>query len=272
MSNLTVQEVKEDLMKNYKSAIDNYFQKNEKESLKFLSSIVNTVQQNPKLLECEKTSLYNAFMKCAEMNLYPSNVSWEAYVLPYFVKGVPTAQFQLWYKGIVTLLYRAGTTTIYSDIVKKNDTIKIVSGMEPKIEHEYPIGDRWEPIGVYVWAEVNGKRTFKYMSRAEVETFKKFSQSASSDKEWVKKESPWNQDKDPELNMWRKTCLKQLSKLLPMNEDIYKAIAEDNQEADIEEYAKRKLRDSDKSEGLSASALLKIEEPQEETSNQTENE
>ncbi len=101
---------------------------------------------------------------------------------------------------------------------------------------------------MYVWAEVNGQRTFKYMSKAEVETFKKFSQSASSSNEWVKKNSPWEIDKDPELNMWRKTCLKQLSKMLPMNEDIYKAIAEDNQEADIEEYAKRKLRESDKAE------------------------
>lgn len=97
------------------------------------------------------------------------------------------------------------------------------------------------------------------MSKAEVEEFKKFSQSASSDKDWVRKESPWNEDKDPEKNMWRKTCLKQLSKMLPMNEDIYKAIAEDNQEGDIEEYAKRKLRESDKSEGVSAASLLKLD-------------
>lgn len=154
-NSLTVQEVKEDLWKQHKSAIENYFKKNEKEALKFLTSVSNTIQQNPKLLECEKTSLYNAFMKCAELGLYPSSISGEAYVLPYFVKGVSTAQFQLGYKGIVTLLYRAGTTTIYSDIVKKNDTIKIVSGMEPRIEHEYPLGDRGEAIGVYVWAEVN---------------------------------------------------------------------------------------------------------------------
>lgn len=139
---LTIQEFKQDLMATQKAAIDNFFKKNEKDAMKFLSSVGNTVQQNPKLLECEKSSLLNAFMKCAEFGLYPSSVSGEAYVLPYSIKGVMTAQFQLGYKGVVTLLYRAGTTTIYSDIVKEKDTIRITSGMEPKIEHEYPVGER----------------------------------------------------------------------------------------------------------------------------------
>lgn len=231
-----------------------------------MSAIVNSVQQNPKLLECERSSLYNAFMKCAEFNLYPSSVSGEAYVIPYSVRGVPTAQFQLGYKGVVTMLYRAGTKAIYSDLVRANDKFRVISGMNPTIEHEYSLGDRGEPIGVYVWAELNGQKVFKYMSRTEVETFKKFSQSASSKNEWAQKESPWNQDKDPELNMWRKTCLKQLAKLLPMNEDIYKAIDEDNKEGDVKEYQMRAMKESAKSEGTSlASVLGQPEEPLEAT-------
>jgi len=162
------------------------------------------------------------------------------------------------------MLYKAGTTAIYSDIVKANDKIRVVSGMEPKIEHEYPLGDRGEPIGVYVWAEINGKRVFKYMSRAEVEAFKTFSQSASSKNEWARSESPWNPAKDPELNMWRKTCLKQLAKLLPMNEDIYKAIDEDNKEGDIKEFQKRSMKESAQSEGSDVANLLGESEDAEE--------
>lgn len=257
MANLTVSDVKSELQKNYQAALNNYFAGDNKKTMKFLSAVGYVAQSVPKLLECDKESLITAFMKCAELDLYPSSVSGEAYILPYWNGSAKKtmAQFQLGYKGIVTLLYKAGTTAIYSDIVKKNDTIKIISGMEPRIEHEYPLGDRGEPIGVYVWAFLNGNRMFKYMSKSEVEEFKKFSQSASGK---YPDSSPWADDKDPEKNMWRKTCLKQLSKMLPMNEDIYKAIAEDNKESDIEEYAKKTLREKAVAEGPSAAALLDI--------------
>lgn len=82
-----------------------------------------------------------------------------------------------------------------------------------------------------------GETVFKYMSKTEVLAFKEFSQSKGSSY------SPWNPSNDPELWMWRKTCLKQLSKTLPQNEQLAVAIAEDDKEADIKEYAQQQIKD-----------------------------
>lgn len=37
------------------------------------------------------------------------------------------------------MLYRAGTKAIYSDLVRKNDKFRVISGMNPTIEHEYAL-------------------------------------------------------------------------------------------------------------------------------------
>jgi recombinational DNA repair protein RecT len=74
-----------------------------------------------------------------------------------------------------------------------------------------------------------GGRVAKIMSRKEIMAIgEKFSKSYKSGF------SPWNPQQDPELWMWKKTVLKQAAKLVPKNESIYKAIAEDNKDSEIE--------------------------------------
>src|SRR5437016_4762781 len=84
------------LHKHYMAQIKNFFG-DEKQAMKFLSSVMAAVQKLPKLLECEPMSLINSFMTMAQLGLMPSDVSGEAYVLPYKDK----AQFQLGYQGLV---------------------------------------------------------------------------------------------------------------------------------------------------------------------------
>lgn len=228
---MTTDQVKQSLATQYQKALNNFFAWDEKKTLKFLSAVGYCVQSTPKLLECSEQSLMWSFMKCAEYNLFPSSVSGEVYILPYGW----IAQFQLGYKGIISLLYRAGIGSIYTDIVRANDRFKVTSGLNPNIEHEYALENRWDPIWVYVVCSVNNEKIWKYMWRDEVLAFKKFSKSAWSTS------SPWDPKNDPELNMWRKTVIKQVAKNLSLTEDVYSAIAEDNKDWDIEEYQKRSL-------------------------------
>jgi len=231
---LGLADLKTMLATNYMKQIENYFG-DPKKAMKFLSSVVASVQKNPKLLECEPTSVINAFITMAQLELMPSEVSGEAYVLPYNDrnKGL-IAQFQLGYQGLVTLFYRAGAKKIHSDIVRKNDKFSYVNG---EITHEPDVfsADRGEARGAYVIIDLQqGGRVAKVMSAAEIMGIgKKFSKSYSSSF------SPWNQSQDPELWMWKKTVLKQAAKLVPKNESIYKAIAEDNKDSEIEDHKDR---------------------------------
>lgn len=55
--------------------------------------------------------------------------------------------------------------------------------------------------------------------------------------------SPWNESKDPELWMWKKTVLKQVAKLVPTNERLVQAINYDNEgDTDFEEIARNDLK------------------------------
>lgn len=245
---LTVDSLKLELMQQQQKALNNFFQGDEKKTLKFLSAVAYCASTTPKLLECTQESIISSFMKCAEYNLFPSTVSGEVYILPYerSIKDgsnwrkVTEAQFQLGYKGIVALLGRAGIK-VYTDIVKENDICEITSGMDQNIVHKYPLSSRGKAIGVYAIAvDAEGTKTMKYMSAEEVLEFKKFSKSKDSTF------SPWNQSNDPELNMWRKTLIKQISKNLPLTEEIAKAIAVDNEESSIEDFQKNSLLDRSK--------------------------
>jgi len=237
---LTVDTLKMELAGQQQKALNNFFKGDEKKTLKFLSAVAYCASTTPKLLECTQDSIISSFMKCAEYNLFPSTVSGEVYILPYFNKWKMEAQFQLGYKGIVALLARSGIK-IYTDIVKENDVCEITSGMDQNIIHQYPLTSRGKAIGVYaISVDSEGTKSMKYMSSVEVLEFKKFSKSKDSTF------SPWNQSNDPELNMWRKTVIKQIAKNLPLTEEVYKAIAVDNEESSIEDFQKNSLLDRSK--------------------------
>jgi len=212
------------LASNYQNQLNNYLGK--EKALKFLSAVISSVQRNPVLLDCEPTSVINSFITMAELNLMPSEVSGEAYVLPYN----KVAQFQLGYQGLVTLFYRAGAKSITAEIVYEKDDFTQENG---EIKHKAdPFNDdRGKAIGAYVIVELQaGGKIKEAMSKKQIlDMGKRFSKSFTS------KYSPWKEENDPRLWMWKKTVLKQVAKLVPKNETIYKAIAEDNKNSNVEE-------------------------------------
>lgn len=232
------------LHKNYMAQIQNFFG-DEKQAMKFLSSVMADVQKNPKLLECEPVSLVNSYMTMAQLGLMPSGVSGEAYVLPYaknkknpdntWTKTV-NAQFQLGYQGLITLFYRAGGTGLRAEVVRKNDKFSYLNGT---VHHEIDIfqsnAERGEVIGAYAIGNIKGQEMAKAMNIKDILTYKEFSKSKDSEF------SPWNSKNDPDDWMPKKTVLKQLMKLLPKNETIHKAIAYDNEDSRMSDVVK--LRD-----------------------------
>ena len=217
------------LAKNYLNQIKNFFG-DEKQSMKFLSSVMASVQKMPKLLECEPMSVINSFMTMAQLGLMPSDISGEAYVLPYNKGNAGmVAQFQLGYQGLVTLFYRAGGQSIRSEIIREHDEFSYENGI---IKHRIDIfkshAERGKPIGAYAIAVVNGIEISQAMNKDDI-----LGQAKTFSKSFSTQFTPWKEVNDPNLWMWRKTVLKQLGKLMPKNETIYKALAEDNQDGKL---------------------------------------
>lgn len=246
------------LHKNYQNQINNYFG-DEKKALKFLSSVVSSVQRTPELLNCEASSVINSFMVMAQLELMPSDVSGEAYVLPY--KG--KAQFQLGYQGLVTLFYRAGVKSITAEIVYEKDKFNYLNGV---IEHNPDVfaEDRGKPIGSYVIVETQqGGKISKVMKKSDIiDIGKKFSKSFNTSF------TPWKEENDPELWMWKKTVLKQVAKLVPKNETIYKAIDEDNKESNIAERQEAAMQEA---KSLRMGNLLKTSNNEEDSNQAKDN-
>jgi recombination protein RecT len=233
-----VKELQNFLATNYMKQIKNFFS-DEKQALKFLSSVMADVQRNPKLMESTPQSLINSYIQMAQLGFMPSGVSGEAYVLPYNNSKkngdgwivVKEAQLQIGYKGLVTLFYKAGVEKITAGIVRKNDKTTFING---EISHEVDMSlsasERGEAIGAYVTVKFKGESSTKYMNGKDIIAHaQKYSKSYDPNG----KNSPWNPINDMEKWMWMKTVLIQHSKLLPKNETINQAIAIDYQDSRI---------------------------------------
>lgn len=240
----------------YLKQIENFLS-DKNQAMRFVSGMVAAVQRNPKLLECTPISLMNSFVTMAQLQLMPSDISGEAYVIPYnntkkidgkFVK-VMEAQFQLGYQGLVTLFFRSGVKDIVAELIYEKDKFSYTNGV---IKHKPDIfaDDRGKVKGAYSIVRLGtGGVASKVMSKKEILGIaEKFSKSYKSDS------SPWDPDNDPQGWMLRKTVLKQIAKLVPKNEVIVKAIDEDNKDSII---ADRLESAKEESEGLTMGNLLK---------------
>jgi len=216
-----IDELKKSMTGELMTQVKNYYAGNKDEAMRFLTSAVEYVRRTPKLLQCDRSSLMMAFLQSAQFKFMPSGIAGEAYIIPYG----RDAKFQLGYQGVVTLLYRTEKiSTISAHIIYENDDFEYQEGLDTKLVHKPAMfgKKKGKAIGVYAVAQMrDGQKTFKVMDEEAVMAIKNLSKAKNV------KESPWNSDKDPELWMWKKTCLLQLAKLLPKTQDLQKAVDED---------------------------------------------
>ncbi len=175
---------------------------------------LTVLSQTPKLAECTQDSFLGALMTCAQTGLEPGPLG-QAYLVPYGNK----VTFIAGYRGLIDLAWRSGRlASIAAETVHENDDFTFEKGLRPDLKHTWKLGqDRGRAIGYYASAEMrDGGTVFVVMSRSEVEQIRKRSRSKDS--------GPWVTDYDA---MAKKTCIRQLSKYLPMSIEMAQAIAQD---------------------------------------------
>jgi recombination protein RecT len=191
----------------------------QEEVKKYIGLAIAEVSTTPMLIDASFESLCVALQKSAKMRLLPGV---DGHLLPYQgrVEFVPN------YQGIIKQVMRGGfIRRINAEIVYQKDQFAIELGLDRNLSHKpapLPISERGERVGAYVVFETGFRvRDFFYMSAAEIYFIKeKYTRKTSF--------SPWYQNNVHAENwMWKKTVLKQASKLWPKDVELASILAAD---------------------------------------------
>lgn len=179
---------------------------------RFTRVAMTTIAQNPKLLECNRASLFRSVMTCAQLGLLPDAVLGEAYMVPY--KNDVT--LQIGYKGLLKLARQSGQiSTVETGVIHSNDTFEWEQGITSKFRIVPRLGERGDPIAVFAVIRYrDGGYETEVMTVEEVEAIRKRAPSANSPA-W--KES-WGE-------MARKTVLRRILKKAPLSTEAAMAVA-----------------------------------------------
>lgn len=192
----------------------------------FVTSLLSIVNNNSHLAKATNTSVLNAAMKAATLDLpIDSNLGF-AYIVPYGSE----AQFQLGYKGLIQLAQRSGQIVklnageIYASQFKGynplTEDLEVDMTVLPKANEEV--------AGYFAFMRLsNGfEKTLFWTKDRVLAHGKKYSRSFSG------KTSPWQTDFGA---MARKTVLKHLlSTYAPLSIEMQQAIIEDNVDSEIQ--------------------------------------
>jgi recombination protein RecT len=171
----------------------------------FLSEVKVAAARAPKLADCTTISIVDALTTCAQLGLSPSGRLGSAYLIPYKDK----CTLVIGYRGYADLAYRSGdVATFHAEVVYQKDEWVHEEGLEPVLKHRRSEDDDPGHLrAVYAIAKMkDGTSAHVVMLRREVLAIKKRSR-ASGDGPWVTDES----------EMWRKTAIRRLIKLLPLS-------------------------------------------------------
>lgn len=186
-------------------------------------SIYRAVQANPSLMETTAESRKDAIMSIAQTGLLPNTPLGYASLIKYGSK----CTYQIQYQGQIELVMRSGQVrSIFAQVIHENDrVIKLIEGTRFQVEVERAWKDAGELRAVYALAEMNdGTIRGVLMTEDEVKKVR----GASAQYKSNPNESLWT--KWPE-EMWKKTAIKRLCKMLPRSIEISKVIEEDIDEA-----------------------------------------
>jgi recombination protein RecT len=199
------------------------------EPAQFVQIVLSEIKKNEKLLLAfneNPASMFASILAGAEIGLIPSDMLGEFYLIPRKIEGKMTVTPLIGYKGLVNIILRSGEVTkVHTQCVFEGEEFEPIYGLEPNIIHKpnYEVERSSKTLKfVYAVAKLkNGDYQFEVLSRGDIVKINSLSRYDNA--------LYFNDQKDPQMWMVRKTALIQLAKMLP--KDFYgkKAVEMDNQ-------------------------------------------
>jgi len=165
----------------------------------------------PGLIACTRSSLIGGFLQATQCGLEIGSHLGQAWLVPFRVKGTPTATLIIGYKGLVALAYRSGqVANVQAWDVRELDQYEPPSyGTRPEIVHRPVRGrEQSEVVAAYAIVRLRDSDTpnMEWMWRDEIDKVRSRSRAAA------RGDSPWNTDY---AMMARKTALRRACKYIP---------------------------------------------------------
>lgn len=184
---------------------------------------VMAIQNNPYLLNCTPDSMRSAIINVALTGISLNPALKYAYLVPRKVKNELRAVLDISYMGMIKILTDAGAVkSISADVICEHDDFVYSQGSSPILKHKPDLlKDRGKPIGAYAIAYFrDGGFQFEVMAKPEIEKIRATSESWKNND--TRQFSPWEKWAD---EMWKKTVMKRLFKVLPKTHFDAKLIA-----------------------------------------------
>jgi len=207
----------------------------------FRNAAVVAVQDNPKILNCDRESVFKSIRTLAAAGLVPDGR--EAALVPFRTKDGEKCQAMPMVFGLIKMVRRSGTVKdIRAHIVYQREVdegrFTYVVGDDERLEHN-PIlfGERGEPVGAYAIATLtDGSKVREFMSAADID---KVRRAGASQKIYERGQRPRASDTPLGIwlewleEMWKKTVIRRLCKRLDMSSEDVRRVMTDEDTAPI---------------------------------------
>lgn len=216
-------------LENYKhNVLPDLLKKHNIEPAQFVQIVLSEIKKNEKLQVAFKenpSSMFASILAGAEIGLIPSDMLGQFYLIPRRIDGLMTVTPMIGYKGLVNIILRSGEVTkVHTECVYEGEEFEPIYGLEPNIIHKpnFNVPRNAQTLKfVYAVAKLkSGDYQFCVLSKGDIIKIQSLSR--------YNNELYFNDKKDPNMWMVRKTALMQLSKMLPKDYYGNKAIELDN--------------------------------------------
>jgi len=194
----------------------------------YVASLELYFREHPQLLECQPLSIATGMLRVAQTGLV-LGVSCD--LLPF--KAV--CQFSPRYGGIIELALQSGVRAINTGVVREGDHFQFSKGLVLKLQHEPLAKSTAQITHAYAFAEIRqGAFAVECMTKEQIDAHRRrYSKSWWKDKQGTLiqlEEISW---------YGKKTCVRQLSSVLPKNPRLAAALMFEKQaeEEEIPEAA-----------------------------------
>lgn len=182
---------------------------------------------NPFLLKCDSESIKHAVANVAMTGISLNPALKYAYLVPRKSKDGMKCILDISYMGMIKILTDAGAVkNVDAGVIYSGDKFDYRKGSDPYFKHQPSLSNRGEKVGAYAIAFFrDGGFQFEVLGREDIEKIRATSESWKN--EDGRKYSPWETWED---EMWKKSVLKRLFKLLPktqFSDQLIAAISHD---------------------------------------------